>query len=64
MISIYRSFARNVDGLGEENDFFFKLISEYRNFPQNVDSLGDGAKNDFLGKSQFYQGVQDFLIFS
>ena len=32
------------------------VISKYRPFPRNIDSLGITAKNDFLGKNQFFPG--------
>ena len=32
------------------------VISKYRPFPRNIDSLGITAKNNFLGKNQFFHG--------
>ena len=40
------------------------VISKYRPFPRNIDSLGITAKNDFLGKNQFFHGDLKISSFS
>ena len=35
---------------------YSKVISKERPFPRNIDSLGITAKNNFLGKNQFFHG--------
>ena len=40
------------------------VISKYRRFPRNIDSLGITAKNNFLGKIQFFQGDLKYCPFT
>ena len=36
------------------------MISKYRPFPRNMDSLGITAKNNFLGKIQFFKVISKY----
>ena len=62
MISKYRAFPRNIDGIGDraKKQFFrqksilISVISKYGHFPRNIDSLGDIAKKRFFRQKSIF----------